>query len=73
MNVWEALLNRWEGDTQMEWLRDLLYRTLVTFKTAIDLLVGDYEPVWRLPRLILQRDVPVAIGRRARGLGGHMV
>ena len=73
MNVWEALLNHWQGDHAMEWHRDLLAHVLVTFRMGIDLLVGDHEPIWRLPRLVLQRDVPGAIGHKERGLHGHMV
>ena len=63
-NVWEALLNHWQGDREMEELRDLLQSTLLTFRTGVDLLVGSDEPIWRLPRIVLQSTVTPALGRR---------
>ena len=73
MNVWEALLNHWADDNEMAELRDWLHHTLITFRTGIDLLALHHEPVWRLPRLVLQRNFPSGIGHRERGLHGHML
>ena len=64
MNVWEALLNHWQGDSEMAELRDLLSHTLCTFRTGVDFLAADDEPVWRLPRLVLQGNF-----RRASAIG----
>ena len=75
MNVWEALLNHWQDDTDMQWHRDLLYDTLIKFNTAIELVVDRDRVlrVWCLPRRSLQAHVSPGLGMRVRGMHGVLI
>ena len=73
MNVWEALLNYWQEKREMADLRDLLINTLVDFRVRIEHLLIAQGTVWRMPRAVLQGDVPLTLGARPRGLHGDMV
>ena len=73
MNVWEALLNYWYEDPQMADLRDLLLHTLCHFRVGIEHLSVANGTVWRMPRVVLQGELPLTLGARRRGLHGDMV
>ena len=73
MNVWEALMNHWQDDNQMADLRDLLYHTLMIFRTGVDFLRLEKEPAWKVPRNVLQQELPAGLGHRQRGLHGNML
>ena len=72
-NVWEAMLNHWQGNTSMQELRDLLAVTLFQMHCAIDQVDPEgTKLVWELPRPALVCSVMHRISHRERRLHGHM-
>ena len=64
MDVWKALLEYWYDDLEMAELRDCLIKTILSFMVGIEHLSVANGPVWRMPRVVLQGDVPLTLGDR---------